>query len=254
MYLSCRLFVLFAVCVLVIAAAFSCWQAPVGTDAWMRSFLSSLGQVALIASIVLALFYLSVLWPIRRTTEWVKKIRLGESPFRLEHMKRTLLSPLVHEISKMARSLELARQAAEEEARLRQSTESVWTPQRLKEFVRVKLGGRSLFVVSNREPYMHVKKGKDIECVVPASGMVTALEPVLKACGGTWIAQASGDADRETADEHDRLRVPPEEPQYTLRRVWLTKEEEEGLLLRFFQRRAVAALPHCAYASHFPRG
>ena len=90
-----------------------------------------------------------------------------------------------------------------------------------------------LFVVSNREPYMHVNRGKGIEMIVPASGLVTALEPILRACDGKWIAAGSGDADRETVDENDHLRVPPEGPEYTLRRVWLTKEEEEGYYYGF---------------------
>jgi trehalose 6-phosphate synthase len=80
---------------------------------------------------------------------------------------------------------------------------------------------------------MHFKKGKEIECIVPASGLVTAIEPVLKACGGTWIAQGSGSGDRETVDKNDKLKVPPEEPQYVLRRVWVTKEEEQGFYYGF---------------------
>ena len=77
------------------------------------------------------------------------------------------------------------------------------------------------------------RRGKKIECVVPASGLVTALEPVLKACGGTWIAHGSGDADREVVDAQNKIRVPPEEPQYVLKRVWLTKEEEKGYYYGF---------------------
>ena len=88
-------------------------------------------------------------------------------------------------------------------------------------------------MVANREPYMHVRRGKGIETIVPASGLVTALEPILRACDGTWVAHGSGDADRETVDERDRVRVPPEQPRYTLRRVWLTKEEEEGYYFGF---------------------
>ena len=65
------------------------------------------------------------------------------------------------------------------------------------------------------------------KCRVPASGLVTAMEPILRACDGTWIAHGAADGDHETVDAHDRLRVPPDEPQYTLRRVWLTREEEE---------------------------
>ena len=88
-------------------------------------------------------------------------------------------------------------------------------------------------MISNREPYEHTYRGSSIVCSVPASGLVTALEPVLRACDGTWIAQGTGDADRAAVDEFDRLRVPPDERLYTLRRVWLTKEEEEGFYLGF---------------------
>ncbi|MBI4432468.1 MAG: trehalose-6-phosphate synthase [Candidatus Omnitrophica bacterium] len=203
------------------------------SESWLPPFPRAVFRAALVGVAVLVLFYTDIMAPIRRTAEWVKKIRLGETPENLPSKERRLLGPLVKEVSKMVRSLETARLAAEEEARLRQSKDSVWTPERLKEFVRTKLGGRPLFVVSNREPYMHVKKGRDIEWMVPPSGLVTAIEPILEACGGTWIAQGAGDADRETVDEKDRLRVPPEDPKYTLRRVWLTPEEEEGYYYGF---------------------
>jgi len=90
------------------------------------------------------------------------------------------------------------------------------------------LHDKPLFVVSNREPYIHMRGAKEIETIVPASGVVTALEPVLLACDGTWIAHGSGTADRDTVDANDHLRVPPEHPSYTLRRVWLSAEEEKG--------------------------
>src|SRR5947208_16665282 len=77
---------------------------------------------------------------------------------------------------------------------------------------------------------MHVfnEKDKSIETIVPASGVVTALEPILLACNGTWIANGSGNADREMVDVRDHLRVPPDHPSYTLRRVCLTDEEDKG--------------------------
>jgi trehalose 6-phosphate synthase len=129
----------------------------------------------------------------------------------------------------LAKDLHTARAAAEEEARLRDSHASLWTAERLRVSVRNKLQEKPLFVVSNREPYMHVfNGGKSIKTIVPASGVVTALEPVLLACNGTWIANGSGSADREVVDAHDRLRVPPDHPSYTLRRVWLTDEEDKG--------------------------
>ena len=89
--------------------------------------------------------------------------------------------------------------------------------------------GQPLFVVSNREPYMHVmNENRSVSVIVPASGLVTALEPVLLACDGTWIAHGSGSGDRSVVDSHGRLRVPPDRPSYTLRRVWLTPEEDKG--------------------------
>ena len=136
-------------------------------------------------------------------------------------------------MTRLAKSLEAARAAAEEEARLRENAEAHWTPERLRVHVRSKLGERPFFVVSNREPYTHTHRGKNVEVTVPASGLVTAIEPILRTCKGTWLAHGSGDADRETVDERDRLLVPPDEPQYTLKRVWLTKEEEEGYYFGF---------------------
>ena len=99
--------------------------------------------------------------------------------------------------------------------------------------MRVELKGKKLFLVSNREPYMHTKDGRNIKCITPAGGLVTALDPVMRICDGVWIAHGSGEADREFTDANDRLRVPPEEPAYTLKRVWLTKEEEDGYYYGF---------------------
>src|SRR4029077_4414293 len=129
-----------------------------------------------------------------------------------------MFRPLAREVATFAESLNTARSAAELEARLRESGESMWTSDRLAVHVRAKLQDGRLFVVSNREPYTHVRRGKSIEVNVPASGLVTALEPVLRACDGTWVAHGSGDADTEMVDANDRLPVPPDDPRYTLRR------------------------------------
>lgn len=102
-----------------------------------------------------------------------------------------------------------------------------WDKETLKERVKEKIGEHKLLVVSNREPYIHIYSEKGIKCVTPASGMTVALDPVMRACGGAWIASGSGDADRDVVDTNDRIPVPPDNPSYTLRRVWLTKEEEE---------------------------
>jgi trehalose-6-phosphate synthase len=102
-----------------------------------------------------------------------------------------------------------------------------WDRETLHRAVAEKIGGRKFIIVSNREPYIHVYTNEGVRYITPASGMTVALDPVIRACGGTWIAAGLGEADRDTVDERDRLAVPPEDPSYTLRRVWLTKEEED---------------------------
>lgn len=103
-----------------------------------------------------------------------------------------------------------------------------WTREMLQELLATNLSGRKLIVVGNREPYLHRYNGEDIECTRPASGMTAALHPIMEAAGGTWVAHGSGDADRMVVDKNDRVQVPPEAPAYTLRRVWLTPEQERG--------------------------
>ena len=125
------------------------------------------------------------------------------------------------------------------------------------------LRGTRLIVVANREPYIHVRRKRDargiwnwlrgrketegIEWTRPASGLVTALDPVMRACGGTWIAHGSGSADRETSDDRGHVRVPPDRPSYMLRRIWLTPEEEQGYYYGCANN-ALWPLCHIAYA------
>ena len=108
-----------------------------------------------------------------------------------------------------------------------------WTPERLRSLLRDELAGDEVLVVSNREPYIHRRTEQGIEIRQPASGLVTAVEPIMRACSGTWIAHGSGLADRETVDAFDHVRVPPEQPTYTLRRIWLSAAEEQGYYFGF---------------------
>jgi trehalose-6-phosphate synthase len=103
----------------------------------------------------------------------------------------------------------------------------LWTKDTLNELVKEKIGNHKFIVVSNREPYIHTYSDEGIRCFTPASGMTVALDPVMKACGGTWIAYGSGEADRDVVDEKNHIQVPLDKPSYTLRRVWLSKNEEE---------------------------
>jgi trehalose 6-phosphate synthase len=200
---------------------------------WREAFVRVLVQVVLIVFITLLIVRWSIAGPIARAAQWMRALRMGRVSSRQQMPDLDLFRPLAWEVVTLAESLSQARTAAENEARLREASQSRWTADRLAVQLQSRLDGGRLFVVSNREPYMHQHNGKSVEVIVPPSGLVTALEPVLNACDGTWIAHGSGAADAEVVDAQDRLRVPPDDPRYTLRRVWLNKEEEEGYYYGF---------------------
>jgi len=121
-----------------------------------------------------------------------------------------------------------------------------WTRHRLQNVAVEALQGAKFVVVANREPFSHTFVDGQIRWEEPASGLTTALDPVMRACGGVWVAHGSGDADKDVVDEHDRVLVPPDDPAYTLRRVWLSKAEENGFYCGF-SNEALWPLCHIAY-------
>src|SRR5216117_690771 len=138
------------------------------------------------------------------------------------------LRPIVKDLRALIEDLEADHRSRDEE-RL------AWSPATLRQILRRELRGQEVIVVSNREPYIHMRRGPAVEVWRPASGVVTALEPIMRACSGTWIAHGSGTADRDVVDARDRVVVPPppEAAAYQLRRVWLTEEEEAGYYYGF---------------------
>jgi len=200
---------------------------------WLRNFFRWFIQALLVALITIIVIKWRVAAPINKVIEWIKAARFGN----VEQLKKppasSFLEPLYKEISQIAKAMHEARAIAEEEAKLRTTGEAIWTPERLKEEMKKLLENKMMVVVSNREPYMHIHSGREIKCITPASGLITAMEPILKACGGLWIASGTGDADKETVDKNDKVQVPPEESKYTLRRIWLTKEQEDHFYYGF---------------------
>jgi trehalose 6-phosphate synthase len=125
----------------------------------------------------------------------------------------------------------------------------VWTREALHELLEGRFGDLRFIAVSNREPYIHRHANGGIECMQPASGLTVALDPLLRATGGTWVAHGSGDADRLMVDARDHVDVPEENPSYTLRRVWLDQEIED----RYYYGLANEGLwPLCHIAFHRP--
>jgi trehalose 6-phosphate synthase len=200
---------------------------------WSRVFIHIAGEVLVIVAITLLIVRWSLAGPIARAARWMKTLRSGRHTVQLPARDLAFLQPLAQEMAPLAESMRQARAAAKSEAGLRKTSESLWTAERLADHVRTKLEANRLFVLSNREPYIHSREGNTVTVTIPPSGLVTAIEPILRACNGTWVAQGSGNADAETVDSHDRLQVPPDDPRYTLRRVWLTAEEEEGYYYGF---------------------
>jgi trehalose 6-phosphate synthase len=125
------------------------------------------------------------------------------------------------QIQKLMKELDTSRAPTE-------AAQIEWSPQSLRDLLGKALPGAEVIIVSNREPYIHDRTEAGVELQTPASGLVSALEPVMQACGGTWIAHGSGTADRDVVDADDRIDVPPSAPAYKLRRVWITDEEQDG--------------------------
>jgi len=159
---------------------------------------------------------------------WVRGVRAmltGEGLLRpfaegAGNIDKALL-PLEAEVRSLFRRLE--RQRASDTG-----ASEGWSPQRLRSVLQSQYAGDEIIVVSNRQPYSHERRGDEIVVAQPASGLVTALEPVLRAASGTWIAHGSGSADAEASDSEGRVQVPPDRPAYTLRRIWLTQEQVKG--------------------------
>ncbi len=214
---------------------------------WYNSLLRYLFVVVLFIVAIVSLIYQTFVKPLTNLAESVKAARRGDILHGELAGESGFFGPLSHEISKITQSLKRARSVAGEEARLRlEKLDTPWTAERLKAFFKASLNGRQIFVVSNREPYIHTKDKNKITWKVPASGMVTALEPIMEACGGMWLAHGSGDADKQTVDAQDKIKVPPDEPGYTLKRVWLTEEETE----RYYNGFSNAALWPLCHLAH----
>ena len=179
----------------------------------------SLGAVLAVALIGAALASLTVLMIGRN---WMRSVRQAMKTSAWDANRRsTRTICCLH--ARSARFCEsLARRAPRRTARKSNGTRSLATQ------INTELQGAQIIVASNREPYIHNHEEGGVALQIPASGLVAALEPLMKACGGTWIAHGSGSADRETVDSEDHIAVPPEAPKYVLRRVWLTDEEQEG--------------------------
>ncbi len=146
------------------------------------------------------------------------------------------------------------RELVERMASEREDAPGLWTAERLKQTLNLHLQGEKVVILANREPYIHQRSpGGEIEVQHPASGLVTALEPVMRACSGVWVAHGSGDADRETVDRHDHVLVPPGEESYRIRRVWLSDEEQQGYYYGF-SNEGLWPLCHVAHARPLFRG
>jgi trehalose 6-phosphate synthase len=189
----------------------------------MRRFTAvAFGIVAVLAS-VLTYVARRAWW--RSWTEELRSVLslrggFGASGARTANAFQPLLADVRHLVSELAAE--------------RGTSNAPWSPERLQRVLRETLHGDRVVILANREPYIHDRTPDGgVRVLHPASGLVTAVEPIMRACSGTWIAHGSGTADRAVVDRHDRVRVPPGEESYAIRRVWLSKEEELGYYYGF---------------------
>lgn len=189
------------------------------TRRYLIGFIASLGFLIALITVVVA----QLSW--RGWVNGVRAVMRGEG----------LVSPLLPppELAPFVDDLRASLRDLEDEYRRMQGPEVDWTGERLRMLLHTQLRGDQVIVVSNREPYIHEKAPEGIVVKRPASGLVTAVEPVMRACSGTWIAHGSGSADRDVVDNADRVGVPPGQRDYQLRRIWLTPEEEQGYYYGF---------------------
>ncbi|OHD68794.1 MAG: hypothetical protein A2W19_10840 [Spirochaetes bacterium RBG_16_49_21] len=204
-------------------------------ELWRRISITLISLVILILFTSIFLNRQIFVLPVQRLTEWFRHFQKGEIDDRHPIKEKGELGKLASEVEQVALSLRVVRRTISDEALIRLQKEELWTEEKLRNLIHAKLGENALFVVSNREPYMHVLDETTgmTKCISPASGVVTAIHPILCACGGTWIAHGSGNADKKFVNSKDKLGIPPEDNRYILKRVWLTKEEEEGYYYGF---------------------
>ncbi|CAN5810092.1 trehalose-6-phosphate synthase [soil metagenome] len=193
-------------------------------------------NLLLFAFFVLALGASGLTWIAARVawTGWNRDLRQA-----LQGNARGEFQPLLRDVRALAERLVAERD--------QDAAGGTWSPQRLRATLTQYLHGERITILANREPYIHEKRGDEIAVVHPASGLVTALEPVMRACGGVWVAHGNGSGDRATVDARDHVRVPPGEESYTIRRVWLSDAEEQGYYYGF-SNEGLWPLCHVAHA------
>jgi len=202
---------------------------------WRRLSVTLMVLIALIFVIAVFIQRHIFILPVKKLTEWFQHFQKGDIDNKQPIREPGVLGNLASEVEEIALKMRIARKTMSKEAAVRVKEDELWTDSKLKTLVRAKLADGALFVVSNREPYMHVIDDVSglAKCVRPASGVVTAIDPILRACSGTWVAQASGNADKKFVNSKNKLGVPPGDNRYILKRVWLTKEEEDGYYYGF---------------------
>jgi alpha,alpha-trehalose-phosphate synthase [UDP-forming] len=202
---------------------------------WERISLTLIALMVLITTISFLVQRRFYILPIQNLTKWFHRFQKGETNTLNLAKDTDELGQLASEVEQVALSLRVARNAVSEKAQIRIEAEETWTETKLKDLIQAKLSDNAFFVVSNREPFMHVTcpETQKPQVFRPASGVVSAIDPILRALGGMWVAHGSGDLDKKFVNSKNKLGVPPGNEHYILKRVWLTKKEEAGYYYGF---------------------
>jgi trehalose 6-phosphate synthase len=190
------------------------------TQRYLFMMFLGIGLVTAIIGVIIAR------WSMKGWIRSVRSLVTGAQSSDINSIENKEFMPILQDVKNLIRELETNRAT-------RDDFQLSWTPQSLKEILSTELSGDEILVVSNRQPYIHMKEDGGIKIQFPASGLVTAIEPVVRACSGVWIAHGNGTADREVVDKRDRAQVPPGKNEYEIHRIWLTPEEEKGYYYGF---------------------
>jgi trehalose 6-phosphate synthase len=194
-----------------------------------RGAQARLWTIVVLVGVVFLAAAFAALVTVVLSRSWLRSLRQAISDVRLGGASSTDLfdaAPFSRELRHLLRDLQLTELSSD-------GPDVDWSPAMLRNVLTHKLPDAQVIVVSNREPYIHNREGDQVVVQTPASGVVAAIEPIMRACGGTWVAHGSGTADRDTVDRCDRIGVPPDLPSYILRRVWVSDEEQNGYYYGF---------------------
>lgn len=91
----------------------------------------------------------------------------------------------------------------------------------------------NFIIAADAEPRVHVRKNGELKQIIPGGGVSIALDPIMQATDGVFIARAKTREDREVVNSSGKVRISGNIGSYSLKRIFLNKKEEEDYYFGF---------------------